>query len=337
VVPYRPSLLLTIGLLLSITTARADTEPIRIEYHAHAGCPSTTDFERLVFARTNSARRAIPGEPARIFTVTLTQDDKGVTGRLVVREADGESVARRVSGARCEDIAAVLALATALAIDPHAALSPDTEDQQPAFAESAPPSPVAAPSSSASPVDTDEPYTPSTPRGPWAFALGLGPRLFLGTTPKPALGGGIWLEARPSHQHRFSVGIELALLQTPSSPVQDAALDFQFFLADPQICPHLITLTDSLALDPCVGFELGLVTGRSSGIQDAQTARRFWAAVDPLLRLQLTPEGSWFLALEAGAQVPLSRYRFVFHNPTTTVHPVPSIAGVAAVRIGVRQ
>ncbi|MFO7179856.1 MAG: hypothetical protein DIU78_014245, partial [Pseudomonadota bacterium] len=80
-----------------------------------------------VFARTTSARLATDDEPARSFLVELRRRGRSITGTLTIRETDGATMARRITGAQCSDVASVLALATALAIDPHAELAPRTE------------------------------------------------------------------------------------------------------------------------------------------------------------------------------------------------------------------
>ena len=73
-----------------------------------------------------------------------------MTGSLVIRETDGATMARRVSGAECADVATVLALATALAIDPRAELAPHQTLEEGAESE-----PVESPV----PEPTDEPPT----------------------------------------------------------------------------------------------------------------------------------------------------------------------------------
>src|SRR5690606_25481895 len=104
--------------------ARASTEPIRIEYNAAPGCPNAREFQRKVFERTASARVANTSEPARVFKVVLRRAGKQISGSLVIQEPDGNTVARKLSGDNCAEVALVLALASALAIDPRAELAP---------------------------------------------------------------------------------------------------------------------------------------------------------------------------------------------------------------------
>src|SRR5690606_38172009 len=94
------------------------------------GCPSSTQFERMVFKRTHSARPARSDERARVFTISLRQAGTRVQGSLTVRDGD-QSLVRRVTGNSCKELASVLALATALAIDPLAEISPEVEGTDP--------------------------------------------------------------------------------------------------------------------------------------------------------------------------------------------------------------
>ena len=123
-------------------TAHAQVEPIRLEYSAAPECPTVSDFARGVFSRTARARLAQEAEAsARTFVVALGKNASGFAGSLVVREADGTTTAREVTGADCATVAEALALATSLAIDPNASLEPNPE---PAGAPSATPEPPPA-------------------------------------------------------------------------------------------------------------------------------------------------------------------------------------------------
>ncbi len=115
---------LALMLLCLASPTKAEVEPIRIEYRADRGCPGEEAFRRQVFLRTGSARLAQASEPARVFQIDLRLVPSGASGSLVIREQDGATVARRVNGKTCKDIATVLALASALAIDPRAELVP---------------------------------------------------------------------------------------------------------------------------------------------------------------------------------------------------------------------
>ena len=59
-----------------------------------------------------------------------------------------------------------------------------------------------------------------------------------------------------------------------------------------------------------------------------------WATAELLLRLELALGGEWFMTFEGGAASPLTRYRFVFENPETSIHEVPAVTLTSALRVG---
>jgi hypothetical protein len=82
--------------LLASPAVHAETEAIRIEYRAIAGCPSAEEFRAKVFERAKSARLASDADAARTFVVAIERRQDSVSGSLVVREPSGETVAREV-------------------------------------------------------------------------------------------------------------------------------------------------------------------------------------------------------------------------------------------------
>lgn len=111
-------------MLVAAAPARADIEPIRIEYRADAGCPSAEQFIGEVLKRAGNVRLAAAGEPVRTFVVTIQRDATGYSGSLTIREAVGETYARKVSGRECPAVADALVLSTAIAVDPLASEAP---------------------------------------------------------------------------------------------------------------------------------------------------------------------------------------------------------------------
>ena len=345
------------------------TEPIRVEYRAPAGagCPSAAQFSAQVFARTKSARAAAAEETARTFIVELQRHGTRVTGSLVIKEKDGATMARRVNGSRCRDVATVLALATALAIDPRAELAPaETLDEpelppessaafpdpageeptgpsEPASNESPPPvddrapGPASVSEHTADEVEVEEPA--EVDRGPsvWSPRWAFGATASFGTAPRPAFGLSGLIELHregPGPAPIGDVGLELAYRRAASSAVRDAEASFHFYVARPTLCASAVVLGAPLRIVPCVVTELGGVTGVGSEIPDSSEQSRFWAAIEVQLRLELALDTAWFISLEGGAAAPLTRYKFVFENPDTSIHEVPALTATAALRIG---
>jgi hypothetical protein len=334
--------LLVLGLATLSTKAHADTEAIRIEYRAAPGCPRSKQFHSEVFQRTASARIANEGELARTFIIVIERVPAGVTGSLVIRETDGATVARKVTGAACSEVATVLALATALAIDPTASLEaiegePRPEpDAEPTSSEQG--MPASAKPSEASPVDEEPAEDPDGASGapfPWNWRVALGPSLAVGIAPKPSLGGAIALErgtfAGAAPVSAF--GIELAYLRGLPETVSGATSSFDFFLARPRVCVLAFVLGHA-RLSPCAVFELGAVSGHGSELPLSESHTRFWASAQIAPRLTLPIDVQWFLDAEAGLVFPLTRYQFVFRQPDTLVYPVPVVAGAFSVKLG---
>lgn len=364
------SLALAAGSTCSSPSWAADaTEPIRIQYRAPAntGCPSAAQFSAQVFARTGSARPATQQEAARTFSVELQRQGARVSGSLVIQETDGATMARRVNGSRCKDVATVLALATALAIDPRAELAPEETLEEPESTveplpeppvneadprpvtgstddTSAPPpvddqapGPATVRDYSPEEVEVEEPPQVSTGPSVWSPRWAFGATAAFGAAPRPAFGVSGLLELNregPGPAPIGEVGLELAYRRAGSTPIRDAEATFQFYVARPTLCASAVVLGASLRIVPCVVMELGGVTGVGSELPTSSRQNRFWAAVEAQLRLELALDGAWFVTLEGGAAAPLTRYEFVFENPNTSIHEVPALTAAATLRVG---
>lgn len=338
----RSALLGTLVVCLA-AEASADSEPIRIEYRADAGCPTRADFEERVFDRTASARLAADGEAARTFSVDLRRQQRRVTGRLVISEPNGATMTRRVSGSDCGDVATVLALATALAIDPRAELAPHETLEE----EGAPVSPNASggrePAQRADPTaDTEsEPpaVAPSEFQGltdslqPYA-ALGGRTRVFV--APHPAWGVSAAIGAFSGHDDATSdFFLELSYLATPPERVLGATATFRFAVARPGVCP-VSARFGALRVAPCIAAELGALTARGEDIPIATASTRFFGAAELFVRADLTLSRIFFLSVDAGVNAPFTRYEFLFQDPDTKIHRIPPLTASGGVRIGAR-
>lgn len=305
------------------------TEPIRIQYRAApaAGCPSEADFEAQVFARTASARPATDAEPARTFIVELRQAGGRITGSLVIQETDGATMARRVNGSACEDVATVLALATALAIDPRAELAPDQTLEERRESE-----PLPEPTY----VDSPLPFEPPvTKYGSWVSRWGLGASAAFAAAPRPALGASLLLGLQ--RRGVLPVGelsLELVYRQTGPEAVRGARAIFHFYALRPAVCITALEFSTWLFAAPCLVLEAGGVTGVGSEIPNSAQRTRFWSTAEVLLRLELALGKRGFLTLEGGVASPLTRYRFVFENPDTSIYQVPAVTATTALRLG---
>ncbi|MFO7181312.1 MAG: hypothetical protein DIU78_021600 [Pseudomonadota bacterium] len=183
----------------------------------------------------------------------------------------------------------------------------------------------------------DEAWGPpprAEPVRPWTSRLALGARAAFGPTPEPAAGAAALLSFVKRRALPFDeIALELAHAYARSEPIRSARATFHFFLVRPLLCNGALAIHD-LRLAPCLAFESGVVSASGSEIPNPSQRLRFWAAGQALLKLEVALSETWFLALEGGVSFPLSRYRFVFLNPSTAIHDVPAITAVSALRLG---
>jgi hypothetical protein len=315
--------------------ARAETEAIRVEYQGVEGCPSSSEFLRQVSRRTSSARIATESESARTFVIVIERAPAGLVGSLVIRETNGTTVARKVTGSSCQDVAGVLALATALAIDPNAALAPDGLEAPEDAPEVRDPEP---------PVRAPEPVMAKPPKAavtqeeePFWYGMALGPSLMGLVAPRVSVGGSLAVRAyRVDRAPLSSFGITVSFLKALDSRLGSAIISHQFVFARPEACLISLGAHDGLAVMPCVGAELGTVKASGSNLAVEETRTRFWATADGILRLYLVPADAWFAELDLSLLVPITRYSFIVRDPITQVHAVPAIAGAASGLLGFR-
>jgi hypothetical protein len=314
----------------------ADTEPIRIEYHADADarCPSQADFAQQVFARTRAARPASEAEPARTFVVELKRTGARVAGTLAIEETQGSSMARRVSGSECGHVASVLALAIALAIDPRAELAPSQELE--------PARPPAEPPADTPPLpDPTQPPDSSTGReraedAAWSPRLSLGASAAFGIAPQPSFGPAAGLGLRDDRAALLrELGLAFVFRTGASALIRDARADFHFLASRATLCARGIQVAKSLHAGPCFAFEAGAVKASGSDLPMTARTTRFWAAAEGLIQLEYTLPAGFFVTLEGGAAIPVTRYRFVFKTPDTRVHDVPLLTAQLGLRLGV--
>jgi hypothetical protein len=342
---WASALALVLGLFArSVGAAPTETEPIRLDYTAPAGCPDASEFGRRVFERTSKARSAGNDETARTFVVVIETTGAETRGSMVVRQDGMSTVARRVSGKDCEEVARALALATALAIDPEAALTtpepsgpgvggsvdgPGTTDRTPEPQPKDPARPADKPS-----AGSRAGASTSIRRA----ALLFGPSLAFGPAPTPGFGASAAVEwSSPSPVVLPSaLGAELVFLTSAEHSVRGAGSSFDFVFVRPYVCTLGLAFGADVGLVPCIGGALGAVVASGSRIASPATETRFWAAGELALRLDIALADDWFVDATGGVVLPFTRYRFLFRTPDTRIHHVPAVTAAAGLRIGRR-
>jgi hypothetical protein len=363
----RPSSLAhTLLAALAISTrARAEPEPIDLVYRAYDGCPSERQFLEMVVGRAAKTQMSSEQTRGRKFRVTLLRERRETTGRLEI-VASGVSASREVTGANCAEVAAALALFTALAIDPSARAEPNPEPRpdetqnaektepkpadEPRPAGGPPMAPIAGGAARPAPsntmarpsIDQDARRTqagetirraPELLAGARALAAGG----FEGGWATPAVGGGAalfvqlttdgWGAYRASGAYFVDTETDLA--------------SFRFFAGRVDGCPYEARVARSLVLEPCLAFEIGRVaaTAKAAPTLAPSTERKWWVAGDLVGRARFAPIPWIFAEVEAGASVPFTRYVFLLGTPGDIrgeAHRVPAIGWVLGFGLGAR-
>jgi hypothetical protein len=336
-----PTLLVAFG----ATPARAaETEPIRIVFHAPAECPDAAAFTGQVTARTRRARLAEAGESARTFTVTITSAGRRTRGQLTIDDPGGPPSARAVTGGTCDEVVSAIGLVVALAIDPHASTAPTPPP---------PPSPVPPP-----PPKPRERFPPPPPYdalpwwGPIGAPLPVVPAPEEAPTPRWRFGGGVRLGAvsgvAPSLLFMAGAYVEVARygagVLSPAFRLGYAGGDsgelsfgvgnggrFTLHTARAEGCPvrlaPLPTLP-TLAAFPCLLFDAGalLSSGQAPPGGTSQSSAHAWAAPGAGARIQWEVLSWLRLEAEGGVNVRLVQDTFSFVDPGGMPVPVHQVA-----------
>jgi hypothetical protein len=250
--------------------------------------------------------------------VTPTADAR-FTLTLVVRTAAGEAT-RTLEGASCDALMQAGALVIALGIDPEgvAARTHEALIEAPAAAPAPPTASPPAPDEDPAPPSHETaslltaPERSETPRDE---ALSLRGRALVHALGEalavPGVSAGLVAGAglRVGGLDLTLEGLWVAPRRVTVALPRGAGARFTLLAARLRGCAALTRGVVELA--PCLGFELGTVTGKSRGVSAPATGTALWAA--PLAGLELRIFFSDLLALSArlDAAVPLGRPAFV--------------------------
>jgi hypothetical protein len=258
--------IVALAMIASPAPAAADAEVVELRYAAPPGCPARAVVEAGILDRTPNVSLGAPAR--RVFAITIAPIADGFRGTLVVDEvADKE-----LSAQRCDDLAAALALVTALAIDPTATMAPRA------------------------------PWS----RG-WSLEAGVGGMVEAGVSPDMMLAG--VLELRASLRGRYQ--LELAVIAGRDSTRQDdGAARFVWLAARPAAC--LGAPARGFALAACGHVEIGAVQARGEQIVNHRDLTRLWLAAGAHAGARYPLSARSFAQLQLGASLPLVRDRYLF-------------------------
>jgi hypothetical protein len=239
---------------------------------------------------------------------------------LEIRPASGAVSSREVPGEACEDVIAALALVAALAIDPHASTRPVAELE-------VAPAPT-APAESAAPL----PPLPAAPRAPaWRASGGTAIGARTAIAPSVATSGFVFAGLDLDRDALVAPSLRLAfgatLSQAAPGPVGSVSFGWQGGRAE--ICPLRVAFGPRLDARPCAAFELGALSAAASGVPEARSEARVWAAAAGGWRLEWEMvRGTVFVELAGEVAVPFARDRFYF-GPDATIYEVPAVGAGA--------
>jgi hypothetical protein len=344
--------------LVATTAARAEAPPIRIEYQAHAGCPGVPVLIDEIARRTPLARFAAPSERATEVQARITARGGESRGHLTVG-AGSHRVVREIASAGCDEIVSAFALIIALAVDPRASTTPRPPPAlpppTPAPAPPAPPAPPPTvtppgrarwPGAALPPADilssplpvllTRVPDRPAPPPGFWIVG-GRASSTFA-VTPRPLLGGGIFVERAFDAAARASLRLAVDLAATGELDIGPAGASFWQAALRLEGCVFGQRPLSRLNLSPCLRAEGGALGGAGilrGGLTHVQktTVPWFGLGIAPRLSVDLARV---VVEVEGGPTFPLVRRSFRFDSPDYLIHDVPPVVWSVSLGAGVR-
>jgi hypothetical protein len=334
---------LAVVVLLASGAARADAEPILLEYRRGPGCPDRAEFIEQVRARTSKAD-FVEGTPgARLFIVSSSAEDGHAVGSVTIGEAGSAGAPRLVSGKTCSDVVSALALILALAIDPRASSAPSPAP--------AAPRQTPAPTNNAAPATAPAPPTESAPRSlPSSEPAPAGARwgivgahldgsLGLDAQPIPLVGASAFFEAGTmlSGPWVFALRASGSYAASPTLHASQGSARFTAWTGGLDLCPLRLAPADRWFIEPCMGFEAGQLYAEGIGdssIVHTTAANRPWLAVREVARAGLAIGDRWQLELDLALVQPLLSYAFRFETPSVEIARVSRVGAKASFGVG---
>ncbi len=309
-------------------------ERVRFIYSRDAGaehCPDERVVQERIVALLGYDPFAVDAGQAparRTVTAVITRTGATLSARVEAREADGRYAGERlISSERndCVELAAVLELAVAIAIDPVRVRDPAIAAVVPADPEPDPgaaiaPLPAAAPSSAegrpvteavVAPTSTPDSKPPAAPpssssssqRAGGELRVGLGAFGALGAAPGPAVGGGARAQFRRGW---LGMGIE-GRADLPASTAADAgAGGGGGAVRSSLVLGSLLPCAYAGPVGSCLVLAVGALRGQGRDLPDARTATTPFAAAGGRIGIDISLGRSWWFAAALDVLVPMT-------------------------------
>jgi hypothetical protein len=298
-------------------SAQPSPEPVVLVYRGAPNCPPAQAFREEFHGRTARARFVeAPAAAARRFTVTLSAADPGFFGRIDIRQLDGSTATRELTGQTCREVVSALSLVGALVVDPKASAAPRSElvvppDRAEVSGNAAPP---------------QEPQR-------WPVALGFDVGAFGGVLPGTSAFGAAFIDLAIEREAALAPSFRLAIEGAPSHTLQagSGSADFHWFAAALEVCPFRFRLAGGLLGYPCAIGEGGVLVGEGGGVPASRTSRRRWVSLGAGASLRWMLGDRFFVEAHGAVHLPLARDTFVFEGPgRIVIYEVPAAGARAA-------
>ncbi|AKU93849.1 hypothetical protein AKJ09_00513 [Labilithrix luteola] len=328
--------LLLVAIFASWTTRAARAEAVGgaavdLVYVAPPECPTADAFRRALVARVPDAL-----DDTRVFTavhVALernTAAGAAISGVLVLVRPDRTSVTRTLEADRCDEVVDGLALMAAIAFE--------NERQAPRPKHETPIAPRQAPE-----------RTPARP-SPLRMSVGVQGALVGGVTSKSlwtlrsffdvarASRGIFAPSARIAFESSIPTHLDPSLGDAPGLP----GARVHWSAGSLGICPLRLSLASWAGARPCLEGDVGFVSISGPEGGRPRTATKFWAHTAVLARVDAEAPwiigdrkaGSFFVELEGGLVVPLTRYTVTFGG--SKLYTVPAASFQVGAGLGLR-
>jgi hypothetical protein len=333
---------LFVAMVLFARGASAGEGELALRYEPTEGCPSRAEFEALVLARTRHVR--FTDGASRRSLVTLAHAKRGFVGSLTLEGAPGRAM-REIEAPTCPQLADAMSLVVALAVDPEALLTPE--------APATPPAPPASPAPPAPPASVPEPIpepsavlsAPSPEPAPilpppvsrHGFSLGAAVALETDIAPDPVMGVALRAEYEVASSSWVAPSFGVELAGAASNLIEAApAVAVRFATVRLDACPARALLgATGVTLRACGAAALGVLDARGVGAPKPEDALRGWVDAEIELRARWDAR-RWFLGIDGGPVLPVTRPKFVFELPYQFVYEVPQVCVRTELFAGVR-
>jgi hypothetical protein len=313
----------------------SESESVRVEYTAPAGCPDQVAFEAELTQHLGSETFARFGELARTLAVAIEPAPDGFRAGVALVDRRGVSVERAISAPTCDQAMHAIALIAALAArsqveQTNRASEEDAPGVAADSAEPAPPLPQVArqePSARQPPSPGRAPaVTPRARSVTYGLSAGMGAATGVG--PRVAPGLLVLFRAALAGNPEHSVLLSAMGYDTFRSSLDVADVRFRVLKARLEVCPAEPRFGGRWLASACAGFEVGSQAARSypDGIrvEAPRSVTRRWTAATFAARLGLSVNALRF-ALGPELGVPLERNGYALTRPDRLVYRVPGV------------